>query len=215
MRPVLTNLLLFAVTAVELAFLVHETPEFTFVDWIYISQHLLILAIAFTRGRPVAQDHSLSAAAAVVVSYAYPYAQIAVLERMPGEVASPTGGLVLVTVGAILSLASLLALRRSFGVRPALRNLVTSGPYRIVRHPMYLSYVIGDIGYTLQEWNVGTVLLVLVGWVSLVYRMNAEERVLSHDPGWDAYVALVPHRLLPAPNAFHHRVRRAHGDASV
>jgi protein-S-isoprenylcysteine O-methyltransferase Ste14 len=66
-----------------------------------------------------------------------------------------------------------------------------------VRHPMYLSYVISDIGYTMQEWNVGAILIVLAGWISLLYRIHAEERVLSRDSGWSDYVATVPYRLLP------------------
>ena len=84
-----------------------------------------------------------------------------------------------------------------FGIRPALRGLVTSGPYRFVRHPMYLSYVLADIGYNLQEWNSVTLLLVLVGWASLVYRIHAEERVLSQHAEWPAYVGLVRYRLFP------------------
>jgi len=191
------NLLLFSVTFAELTFLLLQTPTFTFVDWIYVSQHLLVLVIALARGQPVAEDHSLPTSIAVVVSYAYPYAQVALLQQIPGDVAWPTAGLVLVTIAAFLSLASLLTLRRSFGIRPALRSLVTNGPYRFVRHPIYLAYAIGDIGYNLQEWNVGTVLLTLAGWTSLLYRIQAEERVLSRDPGWRAYVARVPGRVLP------------------
>ena len=42
-----------------------------------------------------------------------------------------------------------------------------------------------------------TVLLVLAGWTSLVYRIHAEERVLSGDAGWSAYAASVPYRLIP------------------
>jgi protein-S-isoprenylcysteine O-methyltransferase Ste14 len=103
----------------------------------------------------------------------------------------------MVLSAAFLSLASLLSLGRFFGVRPALRGLVTMGPYAIVRHPMYLSYVIGDIGYNLQEWNYGTVALVLVGWLSLIYRIHAEERVLAKDPGWGRYAARVKYRLIP------------------
>ena len=57
---------------------------------------------------------------------------------------------------------------------------MTNGPYGFVRHPMYLSYVLGDIGYNLEEWNFVTLLLVLIGWASLVYRIYAEERVISH-----------------------------------
>jgi protein-S-isoprenylcysteine O-methyltransferase Ste14 len=112
-------------------------------------------------------------------------------------VAWPAAGLVLVTLAAGLSLVTLLTLGRLFGVRPALRGLATSGPYRFVRHPMYLSYVLADIGYNLQEWNSVTLLLVLVGWASLVYRIHAEERVLSQHAEWPAYVVLVRYRLFP------------------
>jgi len=66
-----------------------------------------------------------------------------------------------------------------------------------VRHPMYLAYVIADIGYNLQEWNSGTALMVIAGWASLLYRIQAEERVLSNDAGWSAYAATVRHRLFP------------------
>jgi protein-S-isoprenylcysteine O-methyltransferase Ste14 len=62
---------------------------------------------------------------------------------------------------------------------------------------MYLAYVIADIGYNLQEWNSGTFLLVLAGWISLLYRIHAEERILSHDAGWSAYAATVRYRLIP------------------
>jgi protein-S-isoprenylcysteine O-methyltransferase Ste14 len=191
------DVLLFSVTLAELTILVLQTPTFTFVDWIYVSQHLLVLGIAFTRRRPEAQDHSLPSSAAVIVSYAYPYAQVAYLGWIPGDPAWPTGGLVLVTIAAFLSLASLLSLGRSFGIRPARRALVTKGPYHLVRHPMYLAYFLSDVGYILQEWNYGTVLLVLAGWTSLFYRIHAEERVLSQDAGWPTYVASVPYRLLP------------------
>jgi protein-S-isoprenylcysteine O-methyltransferase Ste14 len=62
---------------------------------------------------------------------------------------------------------------------------------------MYLAYVLADIGYNLQEWNFGTALLVMAGWLSLLYRIHAEEWILSHDAGWSAYVASVRYRLLP------------------
>jgi protein-S-isoprenylcysteine O-methyltransferase Ste14 len=193
----LADLVLFGVTVVELVLLVVLTPTFTITDWIYVVQHLMVLVIALTRPAPSVLDRSLAASAAVVVSYAYPYGQVAYLRWVPGDPAWPAGGLVLVTLAACLSFASLATLGRRFGVRPALRGLVTKGPYRLVRHPMYLAYVIADIGYNLQEWNVGTALMVVAGWMSLVYRIYAEERVLARDPGWPAYTALVRSRLIP------------------
>jgi protein-S-isoprenylcysteine O-methyltransferase Ste14 len=191
------DFLLFGVTSAELALLLLLTPTFTIADWIYVLQHLLVLGIALTRRPPEAQDRSLPSNAAVVVGYAYSYAQVAYLRWAPGDSVWPTGGFVLLMLAACLSLASLLTLGRWFGVRPALRGLATSGPYRRVRHPMYLAYVLADIGYNLQEWNLGTGLLVIAGWASLVYRIHAEERILSRHAGWPTYAASVRCRLLP------------------
>jgi protein-S-isoprenylcysteine O-methyltransferase Ste14 len=116
---------------------------------------------------------------------------------MDGYVAWPAGGFVLVIFSALLSLSALLSMRRLFGVRPALRGLTTNGPYRLVRHPMYLAYFVADIGYLLEEWNVGAVLIAAAGWASLFYRIYAEERVLSLHPDWAAYVGRAPYRLVP------------------
>ena len=191
------DFLLFGVTSAELALLILLTPTFTIVDWIYVLQHLLVLGIALTRRPPEVRDHSLPSSAAVVIAYAYPYAQVVYLRWVPGEPAWPAGGLILVTLAAFLSIASLLSLGRRFGVFPALRGLMTRGTYRLVRHPMYLAYMLADIGYNLQEWNFGTALLMMAGWASLLFRVHAEERVLSQDAGWSTYVALVRYRLLP------------------
>jgi protein-S-isoprenylcysteine O-methyltransferase Ste14 len=191
------DFLLFGVTSAEVVLLFLLTPTFTIVDWIYVLQHLLVLGIALTRCPPKVQDRSLLSNASVVVAYTYPYAQVVYLRWVPGDPAWPVVGLVLVTVAACLSLVSLLSLGRRFGIRPALRSLATRGPYRLVRHPMYLAYVLADIGYNIQEWNFGTVLLVMAGWASLLYRIYAEERILSQDAGWSTYVALVRYRLLP------------------
>ena len=196
-RRRLGDFLLFGVTSAELVVLFFLTSTFTMTDWIYVSQHLLVLGIALMRPPPDVQDRSLLSSSAVVVSYAYPYAQVAYLDWVPGNPAWPSGGLVLVTLGAFLSFASLLSLGRRFGVWPAFRGLATRGPYRFVRHPMYLAYVLGDIGWNLQEWNFGTAVLVMAGWTSLFYRIRAEERILSQDAGWSNYVALARHRLFP------------------
>jgi len=191
------DFLLFSVTSTELAILFILTPTFTITDWIYVLQHTLVLAIALTRHGPTALDRSLLSSAAVFVAYSYSYAQVIYINWIPGEPVWPSGGLVIVTIAAGLSLASLLALGRMFGVRPALRGLQTKGPYRIVRHPMYLAYMVGDVGYNVQEWNAGTVLLVLCGWLSLIWRIYAEERTLSQAAGWPMYAASVRYRLLP------------------
>lgn len=193
----ISDLLLFAVTLAELVVLVLLTPSFTLVDWIYVLQNLLVLFIALTRRAPALQDRSLSSGLAVAVSCVYPYSQVICLLWVGGHVVWPAAGLVLVTAAACLSLASLVSICRFFGLRPASRGLATRGPYSFVRHPMYLAYLISDIGYQLHEWNFGTLLIVLAGWASLIYRIRAEEKVLSGATGWTAYASAVPRRLIP------------------
>src|SRR3954449_12836169 len=171
MRRRFSDLLLFGVTAIELWLLFKLTPTFTLTDWIYVSSNVLVLVIALSRRPAQEQDRSIAAAAAVIVSYGYPYAQVAVLRWFPGTVVWPAGGLVLVIVGACGSLAGLLSLGRYFGVRPALRGVATRGMYRVVRHPLYLSYVLADIGLNLQEWNYATIILVAAGWAAMIYRI--------------------------------------------
>jgi protein-S-isoprenylcysteine O-methyltransferase Ste14 len=188
---------LFGVTAVELAILVLLTPSLTVTDWIYVCSNLLVLVLALTRRSAQVQDRSIAAGVAVLVSYTYSYAQVVLLHWRPGREAWPDGGLLLVIIGASLSLAGLISLGRFFGVRPAMRGLATGGTYRLVRHPLYLAYVLQDIGYNLSEWSVGTLTLVVVGWASMIYRIHAEERVLSHNPDWASYAARVRYRLLP------------------
>jgi protein-S-isoprenylcysteine O-methyltransferase Ste14 len=192
-----SDVLLLSVTAVELGVLLLLTPALALPDWIYVLQHVMVLIIALTRGAPAVVDGSFGVGAAVLVSYAYPYAQVIYLQRMPGWLLWPEGGMVLITFGAVLSIVSLWTLGRRFGIRPALRGLAVDGPYRVVRHPMYLSYVLGDIGYNLQECNVGTAALVMIGWIAMVYRIEREEHVMAHHPEWAAYTRAVRFRLLP------------------
>ena len=192
----LADLLLFSVTSAALILLLLQVHTFRIVDWIYVLQHFIVLGIALIRPEPLALDCSLRSNLAVGIAYLYPYAQVICLSRWPGMVTWPEGGLVLLTFAGVFSVVCLLTIGKGFGIRPALRRLATRGPYRLVRHPLYLSYIIADVGYNLQLSNFASVLLILVAWASLVYRIISEERVLSQDSSWLDYVASVRHRLL-------------------
>jgi len=191
------DVVLCGVTLVELSLLVFLTPTFTTLEWVYVLQHVIVLGIALTRRPPSGQDHSWLTTMACLVAYAYPYAQIIYLDIVPGSSTWPQLGDILVVVAAGVSLASLLTLGRWFGIRPALRGLAQTGPYRLVRHPLYLAYLLADVGLNCAQWNGGTLLLTAVGWASLLYRIRAEERILAQDAGWEAYVGAVRFRLLP------------------
>ena len=191
------DLVLFGVTAAALSLLLLRPPAFRMVDWIYVLQHLIVLAIALARPAPLVRDDSMGSNVAVAIAYLYPYAQVICLSWWPCRTTWPQGGRVLVGVAAGFTVVCLLTLGKRFGVRPALRGLLTRGPYRLVRHPLYLSYLMADIGYDLQLWNPLTLVLVVLAWSAMIYRIVAEERVLSLDPKWPIYARSVRQRLIP------------------
>jgi protein-S-isoprenylcysteine O-methyltransferase Ste14 len=106
-------------------------------------------------------------------------------------------GLALQLVGVIIALWSLTTLGRSFGFAAADRGLVSAGPYAIVRHPIYSSYVFLLAGYLFQSFSLRNVLVALVSIGCDIGRIRAEERVLAHNPGHPAYCRRVRWRMLP------------------
>ncbi len=85
----------------------------------------------------------------------------------------------IILVGMLLAIASILTLGRCFGLFPEARGLVTRGPYRIVRHPLYLGEIIAAFGVV-----VGTASPAFAGLVVLLvafqyWRAALEERALA------------------------------------
>jgi protein-S-isoprenylcysteine O-methyltransferase Ste14 len=190
---------LLVVTLVDLALLAAAAREaFTYFDVVYVLQHLTVLVLALSRPAPVSVDSSPVSLVACAVSYTYPYLLLLAASSDPsvGSIA-PRTGFVLTSVGAIASLAALASLGQSFGIRPALRRVRTGGLYGVVRHPLYLSYFVSDIGFLLTYINVVTASLTAVGWASMIARIVHEESALSQDPGWSRYAARTRFRLVP------------------
>jgi protein-S-isoprenylcysteine O-methyltransferase Ste14 len=68
------------------------------------------------------------------------------------------------------------------------RRLVTSGPYRFVRHPLYLAEELSVIGLFLQFASLWTAALFAVQIAFQLRRMHNEENVLTASfPEYAAY----------------------------
>jgi protein-S-isoprenylcysteine O-methyltransferase Ste14 len=105
--------------------------------------------------------------------------------------------IVIIMVGGLLSAWVLAWLGRSFSITPQARSLVTTGPYAIVRHPLYLCEEVTVIGVMLLYFSLAAVLIVTVQWIFQLRRMSNEERVLrSVFPEYAAYAARTP-KVLP------------------
>jgi protein-S-isoprenylcysteine O-methyltransferase Ste14 len=107
------------------------------------------------------------------------------------------GGVMLVMLGNLGQAVAKLALARSFGIAPANRGIKVSGPYRLVRHPMYAGYLVVHIGVVLMMPLPINVVIYAIGWTAQIRRILAEEALLGQDVAYRDYMAKVRWRLIP------------------
>jgi protein-S-isoprenylcysteine O-methyltransferase Ste14 len=107
--------------------------------------------------------------------------------------------IVLITIGWVVSVWSLAVLGRSFGVLADARSFVARGPYRLVRHPLYLGELINLAGLVVgsKRWVLPCVAWSVLVGVQLV-RAVYEERVLDAAfPEYGQYRQRVRARIVP------------------
>lgn len=104
------------------------------------------------------------------------------------------GILVLMLTGTSVHVMAKLTLRRSFGVVAANRGIKASGLYKLVRHPMYLGYMITQFGLFLAGPTAYNFAIILLCWSLFIWRIVSEERLLSEDP---EYKRTANYRLVP------------------
>jgi len=103
----------------------------------------------------------------------------------------------LLLVGTLVQLHAKVVLGRSFGCVPAHRGLKESGPYRLVRHPMYAGYMLSHFAFFAMNASAWNAALYVFCTLLQIPRLASEERLLGHDEGYVRYRARVRHRLIP------------------
>jgi|SRR5882672_1804338 len=86
---------------------------------------------------------------------------------------------IFVICGITLAVISLVHLKTAFSLVPQARSVVRSGPYRWLRHPLYVSEEIAVVGVLLQHLAPFTVLIVAVHIAVQIGRIQYEERLLG------------------------------------
>ncbi|MBR1188860.1 isoprenylcysteine carboxylmethyltransferase family protein [Bradyrhizobium sp. AUGA SZCCT0160] len=95
-----------------------------------------------------------------------------------------------VLIGLIMMLVTIRHLGRSFSLVPQARTVVQTGPYRWIKHPLYLAEEIVILGVVLQHLTLATVIVLFLHIGVQVCRILYEEDLLRRSlPEYSSYEA--------------------------
>lgn len=137
--------------------------------------------------------------AALVTAQFTLIAVIAFFGRLSQPLPVPVG---LMAAGFVMGLWAIAHNRPgNFNIRPRVRDdakLITTGPYRLMRHPMYTALIVACAGMALNGWSDPVGALAFAGLVLvLAIKMGVEEKLLAqHFADYRAYAQRTA-RLFP------------------
>jgi protein-S-isoprenylcysteine O-methyltransferase Ste14 len=95
-----------------------------------------------------------------------------------------------VLIGMIMMLVTIRHLGRSFSLVPQARSVVQTGPYRWIKHPLYLAEEIAIVGLVLQYLTpVAVIVLVLHIGVQVCRILYEEDLLRRNFPEYSSYEA--------------------------
>jgi protein-S-isoprenylcysteine O-methyltransferase Ste14 len=152
-----------------------------FPNTLYVFFCAIPVGIYLTRPRPQARDGRIIARAAALAGTT----MLLVVGALPGPVLATLPDIVrsaatpLTTIAFALEVFCLLYLRRNLSIIPEARRLVTSGPYGVIRHPLYAGEMLVAVGVVLSRPGLWSV-LALGPFVAIqLLRAHYEEGLLT------------------------------------
>ena len=124
-------------------------------------------------------------------------------------------GTIIEIIGLSITYIALYNLRYSFGIFVQVRDIVTKGLYRFVRHPIYLGYILDCLGFTIISCRLYYFIFFIISIFLYVYRACLEEKKLSqYSSEYREYMKKIPF-LFPKINLFKAKARLCHAKAQV
>jgi protein-S-isoprenylcysteine O-methyltransferase Ste14 len=109
-----------------------------------------------------------------------------------------TAALVMTVVGVAFAAYAMVSLGMNFSFWPEARQLVVGGPYRFVRHPVYLAEIVMSCAVVILSMRLTLVIGECVVIVLQIVRIRAEERLLAGTfPTFKEIQRETPYRLIP------------------
>jgi protein-S-isoprenylcysteine O-methyltransferase Ste14 len=177
--------------AIDSVYLIHIAMRLSTITFM-----LLLAAAVILRTRPSGKASGLEPRISALVGTFLIYG-IALFPRRDLSLSQEMVSTLLTIIGSVGAVVALSQLGRSFSLMAETRQLVTTGPYRFVRHPLYLAEEIALIGLFVQFASLWTALLFAVQIGFQLRRMHNEELVLSvRFPEYVAYRQTTA-RLIP------------------
>ena len=120
------------------------------------------------------------------------------LDLVPGRHLIPewAGGFVQ-CVSLLWQIYAKVSLGRSFGLLPADRGVVTTGAYRVVRHPIYLGYFAAHMAFLLVNFDLHNLIVFAALYLVQGLRLMREESLLRLQPAYRDYCRKVRFRMMP------------------
>ena len=151
--------------------------------------YALIIWCYLRRGRAVATSGSVTGYAAAVTATLLPLT-LPLLRGAPPRMSQQYAGYLLVVLGAGWAVWSLRFLGRSISVIAQAREVVDRGPYRLVRHPLYVGELVSALGVAIVVGTVWAFCALVALCLLQAYRALREEQVLlAALPGYRSYRA--------------------------
>ena len=163
-------------------------------NFIWVTGAIIMGVMSLVRFPPRAAMMNSKAFASTVATFVLP-ALVRPAPASVGILASIAIGMEV--CGLVLSQVARIYMGRSFGILPGNRGIVTKGPFRIVRHPVYTGWFLLSIGYCLAYPSWINFLLVSTASPFMLWRILLEEQLLLEDPEYREYVQRVRFRLIP------------------
>jgi protein-S-isoprenylcysteine O-methyltransferase Ste14 len=104
---------------------------------------------------------------------------------------------VLVLISVAIMIYARVNLGRSIGYVPADRGIITSGPYKFVRHPIYSGLFVTLFAFLLRAYTPLNLLLCVIIIGLFMLKSVIEERFLRDNPEYTAYMQQVRYRWIP------------------